>query len=400
MLSGRLLAFSVGFLLVLAMVSTFEVIYGLLLKGNGSPYYFHSNEKTFDNKTEQFSRNAKFGFFPPIPPDLPLHLRPKNPGATPVDFNDLIIEFNPSDCMKRGRIIKTCREIRKTVTGLDLWNLQYTIDEYQRRVTPQENNTNDKKFLLTLGDSFVFGVGVPDEGTMGAFLAKKFPEYRVYNYGIRGGYPGEILEHMKQIRPEEIEGNEGTALYFLQYHNIVRLAGLFKELATWSSQKSYYYVDEKGSVVTKGSFQDERQMLVNLAKLALKSNIFRFHNLNPVPGDSELRLMARILSETKKTLAEKKVKKFYVVVGPGPFGIPPSEFYTYLEELEVSYIDLTRWQMDKFVPGHFAIPHDGHPTVLGNKTMIEMLSNFLRHQWRDETRNNYFSATPAMSSDK
>lgn len=335
----------------------------------------------FVNETESFAKQSKYGFFPAPPPAI-AHQKTTEV-ISPVSFNDLIIKFDPPDCVRHGRIIKSCREIRETVHGKKLWDLNYGIDEFKRRITPGEDQKKASKFLLTIGDSFVFGVGVPDHGTKSFFLAKEFPDHRVYNYGIRGGYPGEILQHMQQIRPEELKEKEGIALYFMQYTHIARIAGMMKELGTWSWRKAHYSMDAEGKIIRKGTYETERPWLVWFAKLTAKSNILSYYNFNPVPDDDDLRVMAGILRDTE--IAVKKIggKEFYVIVTPGPFEVPPPKFYKFLEEYKIKYVDLTRWELEDFVPGHHSIPYDGHPTMLNNEKVIEALGPTLREICKD-----------------
>ena len=112
-----------------------------------------------------------------------------------------------------------------------MFNVRIRSDSYGRRLTINKEPQKRTKFLLTMGCSYVFGEGLNDEGTMASSLARKMPDYMVYNYGVPGASPVQMWQKASQMDLRaEIPEAKGTAIYFLYAFQLQRLLGSMKWL--------------------------------------------------------------------------------------------------------------------------------------------------------------------------
>jgi hypothetical protein len=102
-----------------------------------------------------------------------------------------------------------------------------TYDKKQRR---QGYNPSRKRQIAIVGDSFVFGQGVKETGTLGYRLNFKYPEINFQNWGKSGANIDDIAEKCKEIIESEPAVKEVIYFYNL---NDVRMSKVV------SSQQKY-----------------------------------------------------------------------------------------------------------------------------------------------------------------
>jgi hypothetical protein len=84
------------------------------------------------------------------------------------------------------------------VSGYELeWDVTYHIEGDRSRRVPDRPAEGMK--LVVLGDSFMFGEGLEDEDQIPNQLQRLLPEYRIFNYAIRGHGTGQNYLYLKRI---------------------------------------------------------------------------------------------------------------------------------------------------------------------------------------------------------
>ena len=276
---------------------------------------------------------------------------------------------------------KSFRFSRRIKGGKIFWDLQCRIDEFYRRDTPGERTKpHAERFLLLLGDSFVFGDGVGQSETMAAYLGRELPWARAYNYGIGGLFPGELLERMRLIKgPPEIRESRGTVLYFFADSHIMRNMGSFTSVAGWGHGRPYYHVNPEGQIMAERYIEQARPVWTFMARLFTRSHIVRYYNLDwPVqPADSDWRFMLRLLEQIRDTTRRFGADRFYVVFYPGNARMSRA-FIPYLEKADIPYIDISHWDMNRLIQGPAFIPGKGHPTAQTHRLLAGALAKVLR----------------------
>jgi len=117
--------------------------------------------------------------------------------------------------------------------GLELYDVEYSIDSIGRRITPRVcNDSIAVQDVLFFGGSYTFGAGVNDDETLPYYLSKFAPEYRAFNYGFCGYGPQQMLELlMRDDIASGVDGEDPTFVYpFIDCH-LLRLVGSMRRHA-------------------------------------------------------------------------------------------------------------------------------------------------------------------------
>lgn len=131
----------------------------------------------------------------------------------------------------------------------------YGIDDFSRRETPQDGSLNRKKHLILMGDSFVFGVGVNDNGTIPYYLARMKKGFKVYNYGISGFGAHQLLKRLKDCDVAAgVSEKEGILVYVLNHIQIERARMNAEHLLWFDANQPFYYLDSSGKLVGGKSY--------------------------------------------------------------------------------------------------------------------------------------------------
>ncbi len=228
----------------------------------------------------------------------------------------------------------------------------YTIDSFYRRVTPGDNKKkNAKSFVMLIGDSNVYGSGVRDEQTLSARMASRLPYQKVYNYGLAGASPGELLERTKYIiKDKELPEQNGIALYFFSDDHIDMNMGSLSQISSlksWGANRNYYYQNTKGEIVTDGKkFREARPVWTNLAVFLRKLGIVRYFELDIQPREKDWHFQIEIYKQMQANLKKHGVHDFYVVITPKT--TRAAEMISYLEKENMKYINMGYWEMQKY----------------------------------------------------
>lgn len=283
--------------------------------------------------------------------------------------------FRPDDLLGyRPRPEARVTSIKKSDND-SIYEVIYSIDEYQRRVTPVENRNRRTKFLLFFGDSFVFGEGVNDDETFPFYVSQLATGYQPYNYGLSGYGPQQMLAKLQSDElPAEVLEKEGIAIYTFIDAHVERAIGSMYVYNAWGDKMPYYATGRRGKLVRKGNFTTGRPLLSALYGWLEKSEIADYYDVN-IPGELKDRHYAfavRIIAAARDAFRAKfHSDQFYVVIYP--------DEGDYFEEMEPHFIQaglkiLNYDEALKLDPAQgLAIAGDGHPTAKAHQIVARMI---------------------------
>ncbi len=252
----------------------------------------------------------------------------------------------------------------------------YTIDSSYRRVTPGEEKKKADSYVMLLGDSFGYGVGLNDDQTIAYYLGKLLPKQKVYNYSVPSVYPGELLERVNLIRRKELPEKKGIAVYFFSDYHILRSMGSISQVGSWGQEKPYYYTGKNGEIRANGSFSQERPIWTLLMTILQKSNTLNYFRYDFIPEEKDWQFQALILRHIREVVRKVGAEKFYVVLSPKSYRAP--RLIPYLEQAGIPYINLSYWNLRDYVKGEIYQFNDAHYTTAAQKVWAEVIAPALR----------------------
>lgn len=271
--------------------------------------------------------------------------------------------YNPSSCYKVG--------------NKKIFNVSYRIDKYGRRISTQPRIDKDLNYMLFLGGSFVSGQGVQDEETLPSQMAKWFPNYRMYNYGIPGSglstlYALTLMENLKK----EINEPQGIVLYFYFDFDMNRLAQTLRGDGDFlSASQPELRENSDGGIQISSRSNLAFKIRKRFYDFLRKSYTLSYFNIDfPKPSQRHFALFSRALSiMAQKYKSDYGAKEFIVVAYPNS-GYYFPELKKKLEADKVRYIDFSDWRLGDIVEGRPYFQCDMHPTAESHKVFAKFLS--------------------------
>jgi len=263
-------------------------------------------------------------------------------------------------------------------TGHSICDVEYSVDEYGRRVTPVKERKKRDKFVLFFGCSFTFGDGVGDNQTLAFEVGKNTGQYMPYNYGFSGEGPFDILAKIENIdfKNDVKEGN-GISIYTFIDSHIHRTIGSASLMGS-KFNDIYYRETNDGRLVRAGNFETGRPLLTTIYRILDKSKILKALRITfPMRiMEEHIKLTARTIQEMQHQFARKyPLGTFYVLIYPsltyGKLLIP------YLNEMGIKYLDYSDL-FDRRDPRFRLAKEDGHPSPLAYRIIAERIIKDLR----------------------
>lgn len=273
---------------------------------------------------------------------------------TPFCLDDSLLGYAP-----RANAVTDSRLVHE---GEELYNVVYTIDDYHRRVTPQEDEHPREKFALFFGGSFTFGEGVAGDQTLPAHFARMRPEYQAYNYAFSGYGPQHMLARLQETDVEnEVPEKLGILVYVFINDHINRAIGALSAVNNSGAMFPYYALDEN-RLVRRGSFRTGRPLRTHLYHL-LSLAAPRELNLPLRRSASQYQLTARIIEESAKTFRAKfESLGVYMIVYPAASqGV---ELVSHLESTGIRVLDYS--SLINLALPEYQKRFTAHPTGLAN----------------------------------
>jgi len=221
-------------------------------------------------------------------------------------------------------------------------NATYTIDQFNRRITPLKYNSPNENYIMFLGGSYTFGEGVEDDETLPFYLGRMIDNYSIYNYGLPGSGPFDMLAKIQHIDfKQEIKEKQGLAIYTMFDDHVHRIIGSMTVMS-WQTSGAYYKKNTQGQLVRKGTFHSGRPMITFIYKFLSKSLLLQKLGITfPLRmRDKHFKLTAEVLHQMKNELQKTYPGiKFIVLLYPNT---EYSKFLiSHFEQYGIDYLDYT-----------------------------------------------------------
>ena len=170
----------------------------------------------------------------------------------------------------RWRVVTTTSD-----TGETVYDVEYTIDGFGKRVTPVHGAQPREKFAMFFGCSYTMGEGVEDDETTAYYLGELAPAYMPVNYAFHGDDPFGALARLETFDfAAQVPQRSGVGFYvFLDDH--VNRVNDSSSVASWHGNGPYYDLEENGRLVRNGSFRTARPLRSLVYRLVYESRVLR-----------------------------------------------------------------------------------------------------------------------------
>lgn len=243
-----------------------------------------------------------------------------------------------------------------------IFDVIYTIDEFNRRLVPGSEDGSLRAFLF-FGGSFAFGQGVNGNENLPAALLRLLPNYAMYNYSYLGYGPSQMLAKFEsnELDNELSQRNVKVIYTFINSH-IPRTIGSMNQYNNWMEDFPNYEFDKNGKIFRNGSFTSGRPFTAKLYGLLGKSYILRRIGFNwPLSFNSyHYKLTADVINRSYELYKEQfESDGFYILFYAGT-----KEARNLIPLLSegIRIIDQSEL-LDTTLP-KYGLEGDGHPTPL------------------------------------
>ena len=256
-----------------------------------------------------------------------------------------------------------------------VFDVEYTIDKYRKRITP-DHSLEKRAYALFFGCSIAFGEGVEDNETFPYYFQESSEKYNAYNFAISGDGTNHMLAKLENLNLyEQVKEKDGVAFYVFFWDHIYRAIGSMSRYTDWLTYAPYYYLHE-GKLVRNKLFINGRKLISGFYQIIHQSNIVKYFKIDfPVElSDKHFDLVTEMILESKKKYkAQFGNDEFYVVIYPAYPAYTTEQFITfkqYLDMKQIKYFDLN--EVLTYAPEH-TLGGDPHPNAQTHKYLAQKL---------------------------
>ena len=254
----------------------------------------------------------------------------------------------------------------------------------ERKSSIDNSNTNNE--ILIIGGSFVQGWGVNDDETFSFKLQKKFPKYKIYNFG-QGGY-GSVQSLL--ILKEQISKTKSPKLVIyglIQHHEYRNIAhpGWLRMLSQYSSRGHVYtpyaVINENNQLLLKTPirysnfpFRDKSSIITLVEKAYMKLSSRKRIYIKSKLGEEKKQqtIVTKKIILQMKEISEKNGSDFILVNLDWKGSFKIENYRKYFEKNKIKFIDCSLPSSKKFI-----IPGDYHPNKNAHTKYKDCVSNYL-----------------------
>jgi len=268
---------------------------------------------------------------------------------------------------------------KKEIEGVIAFDVEYSIDEHCRRITPKYDSLSNE-YALFFGCSITFGYGVNDTSTI-PYSYQKAANSISYNYAANGwGMSNMLARFQREDLSLGVSEKDGVAIYIFFWDHIKRSIGSMDRFVEWVYPYPYFYLDD-GKIVRDRTFKDGRYWTSKFYELVYNSSIVEYFKIN---FPNELRsdhfdLTSEMIAESKREYKSQFGNdNFYVVIIPSFDETDESEydeFFDYLDEKGLEYIDLR--DFIEYGP-EYHLYGDPHPNAMYNEMISKEISRQIK----------------------
>jgi hypothetical protein len=265
-----------------------------------------------------------------------------------------------------------------------IYDARYTIDPRGQRVTPDSNP--DGETVLFMGDSFMFGDGLPDTDTVPErFALKTGRRFNVVNLGVSAYGPHQVLRQLEEgVVDRAIAGKGKVRLAFLYFNDdqLPRAAGDKNQEWWWKVAPQYERTDDGVRLIgTAAEVWDRRGPIERAVTEAVKSSAIAPHVRRIVRVYPQLMLSEALLKRIRQLVRERYGADLVVIY----WSKDPSRFYPTTISWMIERTGAPMMFIPEVMPPagltleNALIPEDGHPLGrLNDAIAAELAKRYIR----------------------
>lgn len=260
----------------------------------------------------------------------------------------------------------------------EIYRVTYSIDAAGTRIIGPPVQTG-KRSVVFVGDSFTFGEGVEGHETLPGHFQKLNPELHVFNFGVSGGSPSDILyeiQHKSSVRYEKVELIRPIFVFTLNEDEFERFRCRLGSLREdWRAAKPWYFYDEHKNLTLRGLCRDRWGSAWE--KVVTHSQFFKKAGLNyPYrPTSSEFQLFADLILKIRE---EARLRwpgaEFVTVIHPERYLTAFDGLVPPMQERSLPLFDFRANDLFQSLGDRAIIPGDGHPTSIAHEVLAHLIS--------------------------
>lgn len=265
------------------------------------------------------------------------------------------------------------------VEGDTSFNVDYTTDEFRKRVTPK-NDTVNSEYALFFGCSIAYGYGLEDDQTI-PYNYQSNGDIASYNFAYNGHGTNHVAARLEnQDLSKQVVEKDGKAFYLFFWDHIARAIGTMKRHTSWLHFAPYYYIEDD-TLKREGMFKDGRPVTSYFYESVYQSSILEYFEVDfPLSiNETHYELVAEMIKNSKNLYSKQFGNdSFYVVLLPSYNKIDASEFDKFVEIVQskgVEIVDLS--EMVEYGP-KYTLNHDPHPNAEFSKLLSKTLYNSIK----------------------
>ena len=255
-----------------------------------------------------------------------------------------------------------------------IYRATYTLDSHGRRSTPSLNHNTAEVAVIFVGCSYAFGIGVNDEETLPWQFSLLRPEFAVYNYGVAGWGPQNVLELFKLKFGRKIKQKKAIVIYLMIDDHFNRAIGNPELVANHGRNFPWYELDpNSGDLIRQGKFSDRK----NLDHLVLNLELFKKINReyqNKFSTHAQ-QLTAAMINQSRLEMEKDFISLgFHILIYPSDQTNRFENTFKMLEKDKFKILDYRELINKSGSNQKTFFPHDFHPTAYLNKVLAKELA--------------------------
>ena len=252
----------------------------------------------------------------------------------------------------------------------------------EMRYTYHQNWKTRTKQMVLVGDSNTFGWGLNNDETLSYWLAKKFKQYRIYNFSEYGGGPHDNLKKLEDSKLlDKLPQNNGVMLFqFFSYYHL-RVMGALNYMS-WpeSGKRPWYQISSEGVLQYKGVFKDRWYSGLYDLLNYLKPEVIEYNF--PKVRDEDINLTFKIISKIKDIYKKKFPNNhFYILLMPNFYDDPIHKASKkYMRLFGINYIEMETLKEYLRKDSSILFKSDKHLTDKANEVIAQDVFNALEKE--------------------
>lgn len=284
------------------------------------------------------------------------------------------------------------------IDGTTVIDVRYGLDENHVRLNGAglTRRSAKKKNILLLGCSYVFGLGVNDDQTTAAYVAREAPEFNVYNLGVPAGSITHVVEDIYiGRRLQGLNKNGGVVIYQYWHDHFPRhFTNLNTLRNNYPVMSRYDFRIESGRLSVRPKPNEKSSWTYRILLLLSQSEFLNFTGwgYNTYSRSYQDQFMDLLVYARDFYLREYNLDFYLLIMNPED--IPSPYFLELLNRYNIRYMLYTgNWRY--FLENELSIPGDKHFTPLGNYLYAQKILTRLR---RDGELSTAHPPAPEVSA--